>query len=213
MLVTVGFIVEFNRPDTSLAFLRKIPQIARLGELFQTEGGTNRIRMLIWTGASELTGWQRPIVLEEKKEDNLHPLRFLIGYGPESMDKVFDRFRPTELGRRMMTVDRSHNGTFDTLVTRGWLGLFAKHLVLINLFLLGLRRLGWMAKKRDLLLFVGLWVGLGGSGALLLTTILMSDFQGICCNTGKLGSAHDRGQTGFNFFQNSSYSLVRLGLR
>ena len=53
------------------------------------------------------------------------PKRMLIGWGPESMQWAYSPHYPAELGRlesRNASPDRSHNETFDALVTTGLLG-------------------------------------------------------------------------------------------
>ncbi|MHB0856231.1 MAG: O-antigen ligase family protein [Anaerolineae bacterium] len=114
------FLGVFNLPRSPLAALRDVPYVGRLGQVFETEGGTGKVRVLIWQGALELL--------------QANPLRTLVGYGPESMYVAYNPYYPPDLAHyesRNASPDRSHNETFDALITTGVLGLIA-YLVLFG---------------------------------------------------------------------------------
>lgn len=151
-VLAFAFLVAFNLPQSPLAGLRQVPGVGRLGQVFETEGGTGRVRVLIWQGAVELLASD--------------PLRALVGYGPESMFVAFNRVYPPELGHlesRHATPDRSHNETFDALITTGAIGFLAYILLFGGIFLYGLRWLGFLpeadAPGRAQRLFMGLAAG------------------------------------------------------
>jgi tetratricopeptide (TPR) repeat protein len=126
------FLVLFNLPDSPFASLRQIPYLGRLGALLETEGGTGRVRILIWQGTSELMTTRPPVGLGDS--DSLGPARPLFGYGPEAMYVAYNKVYPPELAHfeaRNASPDRNHNDLLDHLVEVGVLGLIA------YLFLLG----------------------------------------------------------------------------
>jgi tetratricopeptide (TPR) repeat protein/O-antigen ligase len=127
----LAFLVVVNLPNSPLPGFRNIRFIGNLGRVFEVEGGTGRVRVLIWQGNVEML--------------RANPLRTLIGYGPESMYVAYNPYYPPELAQyeaRNASPDRSHNETFDALVTTGVMGL-ALYLVLFSLILYhGLHWLG-----------------------------------------------------------------------
>ncbi|MCL6430241.1 MAG: tetratricopeptide repeat protein [Anaerolineae bacterium] len=135
-LLAAGFLVVFNLPRSPLAPLRSVPGLGRLGQVFETETGTGRVRVLIWEGAVEML-----------KAD---PLRTLIGYGPESMYVAYSPFYPPDLAHyesRHATPDRSHNEAFDALITTGVIGFLVYFWLFISIFLYGLRWLGFLPAR------------------------------------------------------------------
>ncbi len=150
-----AFMVLFNLPASPLAPLRQVPYLGRLGQVFQVESGTGRVRVLIWRGAAELV--------------TSDPLRVVTGYGPESMQVAYNRFYQPELANlesRNASPDRSHNETFDVLVNLGLIGLAAYLLLFTSLFYHGLRWLGFIDGPGQGSLFLGLWFG-GGALAVI----------------------------------------------
>jgi tetratricopeptide (TPR) repeat protein/O-antigen ligase len=107
-----SFVEEYIEP------LKDIPYLGRLGKIFDTASGTGKVRILIWFGDDIGTGSAGMITA--------HPLRTLIGYGPESMHVGYNPYYPPELAhveRRNASPDRAHNAVIDELVTIGTLGL------------------------------------------------------------------------------------------
>ncbi len=144
------FLVVFNLPNSPLAPLRDTPYIGRLGQIFETESGTGKVRVLIWSGAIELIGSD--------------PLRTVIGWGPESMHVAYNPYYPPELGNfeaRNASPDRSHNETYDVLVQLGLLGFLAYLALFTSLFANGLRWLGLIDDRADMGRFLGFWLGGG----------------------------------------------------
>jgi len=155
-LLVAAFLVVFNLPNTPLASLRETPYIGRLGQVFETEGGTGKVRVLIWEGAVKMI------------TDS--PLRALVGYGTESMYVTYEPFYPPDLAHyeaRNRTPDRSHNQTFDSLVSTGLLGFLSYMFLFTSIFYYGLRWLGLIRSRRERNLFIGLLVGGAVAGALL----------------------------------------------
>jgi tetratricopeptide (TPR) repeat protein len=130
-LLAIAFLLVLNLSHSPLAALRGVPGIGRLGQVFETESGTGRVRVLIWEGAAEML--------------MADPARALIGYGPESMYVAFNPHYPPELAHleaRSASPDRSHNETFDALVTTGIAGFLVYFALFVGIFYYGLRWLG-----------------------------------------------------------------------
>jgi len=143
------FLVVMNVPHSSLEPIRNIPYIGRLGRVFEIEGGTGKVRVLIWEG-----------VVDMIKAD---PARAIIGYGPETMFVAYNPFYPPELAHyeaRNASPDRSHNETFDSLITTGIIGFVAYILLFGSIFYYGLCWLGLVPDARWRRAFF--WSGAGG---------------------------------------------------
>ena len=144
-VVGVLFLAVFNLPGTPLEPLKQIPYVGRLGSFLETEGGTGKVRVLIWEGAIELI-----------KAD---PIRTMIGWGPESMYVAYNRFYPPDLAHyeaRNASPDRSHNETYDSLVITGVLGFFAYWAVFYSFFYFALNQLGLVRPQHRRGLYVAL---------------------------------------------------------
>ncbi len=155
-ILVAAFLVVFNLPQTPLESLRETPYIGRLGQVFETEGGTGKVRVLIWEGAVKMIA--------------SNPLRALVGYGPESMYVTYEPFYPPDLAHyeaRNRTPDRSHNQTFDALVSTGILGFLAYMFLFSSIFYYGMRWLGLIRSPRERNLFVALIVGGAAVGTAL----------------------------------------------
>jgi len=155
-LVVGVFLGVLNMPAGPLAPLRDLPYLGRLGRIFEVESGTGRVRVLIWQGALEMI-----------TDD---PMRTIVGYGPESMYVAFSPYYAPELGhleRRSASPDRSHNETYDALITTGVLGLAAYMYLFWSLYRLAMRSLGLVQDRRDQRLFLALTLGAGLLGLAL----------------------------------------------
>ena len=123
------------------------------------------MRILIWEGASELVSLHDPLVKPDGSHDAFNFLRPLIGYGPEGMYVAYNQFYPPELGRvekRNASPDRSHNETWDSVVTTGVLGLAVYLWIYGSVFYYALKWLKLIDTKQQKILF---WVlfSLGGA--------------------------------------------------
>ncbi|MEW6716695.1 MAG: O-antigen ligase family protein [Chloroflexota bacterium] len=162
------FLVLFNIPQGPLESLRTVSGIGRLGRIFETSGGTGRVRVLIWESEVKLATSSDTLTYPDGSKDVFKPLRLLVGYGPESISLIFNPFYPPELAHlehRNASPDRSHNETWDAFITTGLLGL-GVHLVLYStVFFYGLKWLGLIVSKRQRGYFGALLVGGGTLGA------------------------------------------------
>lgn len=158
------FLVVLNVPGSPLAPMRQLPYVGRLGEIFETETGTGKVRVLIWEGVIDLISPHEPIGLPPDQLDDLNVIRPLVGYGPESMFVAYNRFYPPDLAHyeaRNASPDRAHNETFDALAMTGWVGFFAYMLLFGSVFYYGLKWLGFATDRTQRFIYVTLWV-LGG---------------------------------------------------
>jgi tetratricopeptide (TPR) repeat protein/O-antigen ligase len=147
-VVGVALLIVLNLPSSPLAPLRDVPYIGRLGRVLEVQTGTGRVRVLIWEGVIEML--------------EANPLRSLIGYGPEAMYVAYNPYYPPELAQleaRNASPDRSHNETFDALVTTGLIGFVAYLLLFGSVFYLGLRALGLIRAQRQRTTYLGLVTG------------------------------------------------------
>jgi tetratricopeptide (TPR) repeat protein len=158
----------------ALSFTRDLPYVGRLATVFETEGGTGLVRVLIWGGAAEMLMPHEPLTFPDGSKDNANLIRPLVGYGPEAMWVAFNPFYPPELAQveaRNASPDRSHNEAWDSIVITGLLGFIGYITLFVTIFYWSLRWLGLVAGRRDTLLFGGLIAvgGIVGSVALMAT--------------------------------------------
>lgn len=127
-LLAGSFLIVFNLSDAPMfQRLREAPYLGRMGRLLEVDQGTGLVRRLIWSGDEHAGGAVELITAD--------PVRMLIGWGPESMFVVFNRFYPPSLANveaRGASPDRSHQAILDELVTKGVLGLVSYLFVLIS---------------------------------------------------------------------------------
>ncbi len=162
------FLLLFNIPGGPLESLRTLPGIGRLGHLVDEESKTSRVRTLIWQGAAQLVLPHQPLEYPDGRTDTFNVLRPFIGYGPESMFVAYNPFFPPELTqveKRGRTPDRSHNETWDTLVTTGLFGLLIYLTLVGSIFYYGLKWLGIISTPIQMKLFLSLLLGGSGLGA------------------------------------------------
>ena len=163
-IITAGFLVAINVPNTPLSGFRDLPYVGRLGRVFETDRGTGRVRTLIWEGVVEMIVPHEPLVYPGDGTDRFNALRPLVGHGPEAMWMAYNRFYRPDLAHyeaRNASPDRSHNETFDALVITGLFGFAAYISLFTSLFYFSLKWLGAIRTRRQLWTFLTLWFGLG----------------------------------------------------
>ncbi|HUF37982.1 MAG TPA: hypothetical protein VMN57_05620 [Anaerolineales bacterium] len=188
-LATIGaaaslgvFLVLFSLPSGPFENLRSAGTIGRLGNVFQTESGTGRVRVLIWQGAAELVAFHEPLEFPDGHKDPWNALRPFIGYGPESMFLAYNSVYPPELASiesRNASPDRSHNETWDALVITGMLGLAAEQILFVSVFFYGLKWLGLLNDARQRRLFLSLILAGGFASALGFVYFFDVGFLGV----------------------------------
>ncbi|MFQ5342056.1 MAG: O-antigen ligase family protein [Anaerolineae bacterium] len=148
--VIIALLLALNIPGPLGDSLRRLPYVARFGELAGAGAQTVQARALAWD-----------TVLNAVRAE---PGRIVVGYGPETMKPVLTRFMPAELwvlqgGGQYGTFDRAHNAVLDALYASGIVG------VVVYLFLYGvifcqvLRWLGLIRTSRQGRILVGLLIG------------------------------------------------------
>lgn len=158
------FLIVFNLPNSPLAPLRDEPYIGRMGRIFEMEGGTGRVRVLIWDGVTDMLA------------DN--PVRAVVGFGPETLYLAYPQYYPPELAQleaRNASPDRSHNETFDALAMRGIIGFGVQLFLFGAFFYYILRWLGIIETQRHRYAFLGLWL-FGGAAGWLLPYLIQGHF-------------------------------------
>lgn len=188
-VVVLALLALLNLPNSPLERLRELPYVGRLGRVFELEGGTGRVRVLIWQGALKLVTPHAPLWSPLTGDDPLNLVRLLIGYGPETMYVAYNQFYPPELGQlesRSATPDRSHNETFDALVTTGLFGFIAENLVFLTLFYYALKWLDFISSARQRNVFIALWYGTGIVLTLLFGAVMGWHFVGVALPAGMI---------------------------
>lgn len=177
-----ALLVLLNVPNTPLAAFKELPYVGRLGQMLETEEGTGKVRTLIWEGVVAMLKPHGPLTWPDGSADVLNPVRQVVGYGPESMWVAYNRFYVpalADLESRNASPDRSHNETFDSLVTTGFLGFLVYIVLFSSIFYYALKWLGLITGRRDRNLFIVLAVagGLLGVGVPAVTGHL--NFAGV----------------------------------
>jgi tetratricopeptide (TPR) repeat protein/O-antigen ligase len=225
ILGIAAFLVVFNLPQSPLAPLQSVPYVGRLGQVLDKEQTTSKVRVYIWEGAIDLILPHAPLERPDGTRDWLNPLRPLIGYGPESMYVAYNRFYPPGLAHyeaRNASPDRSHNETFDALVTTGVVGFVAYMVLFASVVYFGFRWLGVIVGKAQRNLFLGCWIGGGVLGAVTMVLWQGAEFLGVGLPAGiaaglglyliiwgLLLSPRTAGEAGT---KSSPYSLLIVGL-
>ncbi len=130
----------------------------RLDLIRELESPSGRVRALIWQGTTDLIFSSDPVKYPDGHSDPYSSIRWLVGYGPESLYATFPRFYPPELGHyesRTASPDRTHNETLDAWAMTGLPGLAAYLIVYGSLFFWGLRWLGLAPTRRHGVIFWG----------------------------------------------------------
>ncbi len=158
-LAAAAMLLLFNIPGPLQTQVRKVDALYRLTTITELQGGTGKVRSLIWQGAVELITPHAPLKFPDGSEDAFNAIRPLIGYGPESMYVAYNAFYPPELGHyesRTASPDRSHNETLDSIIITGVLGLAVYLFTFISFFYWGMRWLGLLKTRGQLWLYIGL---------------------------------------------------------
>ncbi|OQY47800.1 MAG: hypothetical protein B6242_04065 [Anaerolineaceae bacterium 4572_78] len=172
-VMAIVFILALNGlmgDNPYLDKLRQVPYLGRLGQITDTEGGTGKVRVLIWEGVIELIKPHEPLGVEGEFDDDFNIIRPLIGYGPESMFNAFAYVYPPELAQveaRGSSADRSHNETMDSLAMTGIYGFIAFYLLMGSLFFYALKWLGWVPTRQSAMWLIGIMSACGLIGALI----------------------------------------------
>ena len=183
-LAVVGAIglAVFNMENGPLEALRTSPAIGRFGNLLNPESNSALVRQYIWEGTVKLVGIHDPLQFPDGSTDRFNILRPLIGYGPESMYVAYNQFYQPELGqveKRNASPDRSHNETWDSIVTTGNLGLLVYLSIFSSIFYFGLKWLGLIKTRQDGMFFFAFLIGGGIIGTIALIALKGVEYLGV----------------------------------
>jgi tetratricopeptide (TPR) repeat protein/O-antigen ligase len=183
----LGLLV-LNLPIIPLQARGDAPGLDRLGHIFNSDWEG---RPLIWQGVARLVQPHDPLQFADGSSDALNAIRPLVGYGPETMYLVFERFYPPALTvvndiPSDTMVGRSHNEVWDALVTGGLLGLVALQFLFFGFFLYGLERLGLVSGPRARIRFGLLWAGLAVAGGAVAWLLGQASYLGVGVGIGNV---------------------------
>ena len=156
-VIFITFLVVLNIPQGPLSGLQ--PRFGRIAQIYETEGGGGKVRLLIWEGAIDIL--------------KSSPQRLAFGHGLESLFPLYHKHIPSSFGRYegSSIPDHSHNDTFDMLITSGILGLLAYLSIISLLIYYTFNRLGFFHSLYSIKLFI---LSLAGGVALgLLIPLIM----------------------------------------
>ena len=156
ILFLIAFVAALNIPSSPLKAVRDLPYVGRLGHLSEAEAGTAKVRAIIWRGTIELIASS--------------PARMIIGYGPETMKYVWDPYSPPELAHheaKNAAPDRSHNETYDLIVSTGLVGLAAYMFFLGSIVFAGLKWLDFVRTRAHTFLLLALMSGGTAAGIIV----------------------------------------------
>jgi tetratricopeptide (TPR) repeat protein len=182
ILVIAAFLGVFNIPNGPLEGLKDSSLIGRFGLLLDAESNSALVRQYIWEGAAKLVSIHPPLQYPDGSTDRFNFLRPLLGYGPESMYVAYNEFYIPALGsveRRNASPDRSHNETWDSMVTTGVLGLLVYIALYTSVFYFGLKWLGLLGNRRRRILFFRLYFAGGLIGLVGLSVWRGIEYAGV----------------------------------
>ena len=192
LAVPAVFVALLNVPDGPLRAMREWEGVSRFGQILDTREGSVRGRALIWNGVVTLMTPHAALEYPDGSPDRWNGLRPLVGYGPETLSVVFERFHPPELARLegrsdsawCCFVDRTHNETFDALVTTGALGVIVYLGLFAAIFYYGVTWLGLLAGRTRRLVCVCLTLGSTAVSAAVLSAWQGPAFLGLAVPVG-----------------------------
>jgi len=165
LMLSLLFVI--NIPSGPLASLRDAPVIGPLGHLLDTETGTGQTRVLIWQGMARLNAAHDPLPYPDQTTDRWNPVRWLVGYGPDTIGLAYEGFYNPQLyilEASDAIYDRSHNRLWDVIGFSGLLGFLAEYGLFLGLFYYALHWLGLANSifERNLYWILALAGGLSG---------------------------------------------------
>lgn len=180
LLLMISFLLIFFQvgPFSGLA---KQPSIQRFTSMFGPRADSSG-RAAIWKLASEAAQYSKRAEISPGQLDLPSSARFLLGYGPESVRLLSRVYRSPEYNGALEDVgylDRFHNDFWDTLLTTGIAGLLVWTSFWIGLIYSGFKWLGFIADRRQTLIF---WSSLAAgaiAGSVALTAWQGAGFLGV----------------------------------
>jgi tetratricopeptide (TPR) repeat protein len=125
LLAAAALLLGLNFGLSPSSPLASLPYVERVILSEDAEGGTVRVRLLLWQAAAKVVTTWPQVGLEPHR---LGPIRPLLGYGPDTAVFPYTTAYPPELAHiedPAAIWDRAHNETLDLLAMTGWLGIAA----------------------------------------------------------------------------------------
>ncbi len=187
-LASVGaaLLIVVSLPFAPASALRSLPVMSTLAHNLGDSSLGDRVWM--WEGNAKLFTRQQPLQFPDGTQDRLDFARLFVGYGPDSIFLTHTQFAPPDpyllyAGR---DIDRTHNRTWDILMTTGLAGLVVFQVLYFLAFLYGLRGLGLVPAAFDRNALAGLWFGLGLAGALAAIAFGQVKYVGLAIPAGNV---------------------------
>ncbi len=187
ILIILSFLAILNIPTGPLQSLRDKSVVGPLGHLLDTQTGTGQTRVLIWQGMAKLTALHPPLEYPDHTVDNLNPIRWLTGYGSDTLALAFEGYYNQQmylLESPFAIYDRAHNRFWDVYYFYGISGILAEYGLTISLIMLCLQKLELIINNKDKYWFWFLSVFGGLSGILIPFIISKPEFIGISSHLG-----------------------------
>lgn len=171
------FLLLLNINGSPLEPIRNSEWLGRLGQVFDMDQKTSRVRILIWDGVSDMVSPHDPLEFPDGSLDKFNIIRPFIGYGPETMHMAFNPFYPPELAyveKRNASPDRSHNETWDSIASNGLIGLAAYMILFGSIFYYGFLQLKIITNRKLKIIYIS-----SIAGGALLGSISFTVWQGL----------------------------------
>ena len=150
------------------------PITDRLGSTYtETISGTLGGRIEIWQASSDLLS-HRPWFTFEENEAKSQLLRHVVGYGPDLFRIVFPLSANINFDNDSGSVpNHAHNHFIHTTVELGFLGLISYLGLIITIFAVGIRRIGYVVLNRPNIsyIFIGILSAISGYTINMITGI------------------------------------------
>ena len=143
-----------------MQLVSRVSVLERLSFALDPERSTTRVRMRLWEASTEA-------VTTTLRTGN--PVRILLGFGPESMDRMWAPFYPPILAYdepRSAVPDRAHNLVLDSLISGGLIGLLATLVLFTAAIGACMAGLGLLADRSSMWWWLVCWLAgaLAGAG-------------------------------------------------
>src|SRR5262249_38748183 len=160
-----------------------ISWLARYSETLSRREQSAMARVGFWRAARHLVFPDEAILLPNGQKDPLRSWRFLVGYGPESVQGVLAQ-RTSDWATGRVRESRLHNLSWDFLFSGGALNLGAYLWLLGALFLNGYKFLGIVGPRAGVRTFWYLLIAATFIGGIGLSALLGSAFLGLGLQAG-----------------------------
>lgn len=187
-IVLLTGLILLAHPNGPFRNLADRPDLKRFVDILNPQRGSSG-RTEIWREAAQAARFGKVVETADGSKDRFSELRFLFGYGPESVASVSRLYRSRDYNLAMAEVaflDRFHNDFWDTLITTGALGTIAYLALTMLVVYYGCKWLGLISSRGQYAVFWWLYLGGGLSGSLGLISWQGVGFLGVGLRLGSL---------------------------